>query len=132
MDFSRARAAAAFIIIHHIIKKKPKRKAQWWMKKLYVNRIQCGVKLLEDMRYEAVEDTIKNFTRMTTIETEALKIINRATGEENGHTISRSDFSNGMIRHNIKIFSNWRLIYKPAIPFSSIKTIHFTNSSRSL
>ena len=35
--------------------------------------MQCGVKLLEDMRYEAVEDTIKNFTRMTTIEFEHLK-----------------------------------------------------------
>lgn len=35
--------------------------------------MQYGVKLMEDMRYEAIEDTIKNFTRMTTIEFEHLK-----------------------------------------------------------
>jgi len=73
MDVSRARAAAAFIVIHHIIKKKPKRKSRWWMNKLYLNRMQYGVKLMEDMRHEAIEHTIKNFTRLTTIKFEHLK-----------------------------------------------------------
>lgn len=72
MDVSRARAAAAFIVMHHIVHKK--RKVRWWMKKLYFNRMQYGgLRLMEDMKYEAVEDTIKNFTRMTTIEFEHLK-----------------------------------------------------------
>lgn len=79
------------------------------MKKFYSNRMQYGVKLIEDMIYEAVEDTIRNFTRMTTIEFEHLKFF--TTGEENGPTISRGNFSNGNISNNFKIFSNWGLVY---------------------
>jgi len=43
------------------------------MKKLNLNRKQYGVNLMEDMRHEAIEDTIKHFTRLTTIEFEHLK-----------------------------------------------------------
>lgn len=40
---------------------------------MYFNRIQYGgVRLLEDMRYEAIDETIKKFTRMSTIEFEHL------------------------------------------------------------
>lgn len=72
---ARGRAAAAFIVIHHLICKRNKRKRRWWMKKLYLNRLQYGVRLLEDMRYEAVVDTIKNFTRVSPTEFESLKLL---------------------------------------------------------
>lgn len=72
---ARGRAAAAFIVIHHLICKRNKRKRRWWMKKLYLNRLQYGVRLLEDMRYEAVVDTIKNFTRESPTEFESLKLL---------------------------------------------------------
>lgn len=46
---------------------------RWWIKKLYSNRIQYGVgRLIEDMRYGAIDGTIINFTRMTTMEFEHL------------------------------------------------------------
>lgn len=74
MQASRARAAAAFIVIYSIMqKKKHKRKVRWWMKELYRKRMQYGVKLMIDMQHEAVEDTIKNFTRMSTEDFNHLK-----------------------------------------------------------
>ena len=62
-----ARAAAAFMLMFNIIeeKKKPKRKVRWWMKELYRRRMQCGNRLMRDMTFEVVEDTVKNFTRMS-------------------------------------------------------------------
>lgn len=67
MEASRVRAAAAFVIIHSIIKKKnKKRKVRWWIKELYRKRMQYGVTLIRDMQFEVIEDTIKNFTRMST------------------------------------------------------------------
>ncbi|CAH2001493.1 unnamed protein product [Acanthoscelides obtectus] len=67
MDVGRVRAAAAFILIHNIIhKKKQKRKVRWFMKELYRNRLQYGVRLMRHMQFEAVDDTTKNFTRIST------------------------------------------------------------------
>jgi hypothetical protein len=62
-----ARAAAAFMLMFNIIeeKKKPKRKVRWWMKELYRRRMQCGNRLMRDMTFEVVEDTVKNVTRMS-------------------------------------------------------------------
>lgn len=46
------------------------------MKKMYINRMQYGIsRLMDDMRYEAIDDTIKNFTRMSTRDFEQLKIL---------------------------------------------------------
>lgn len=42
-----------------------KRKHRFWLKELYRNRLQYGNRLLRDMTFESIEDTIKNFTRMT-------------------------------------------------------------------
>jgi hypothetical protein len=55
------RAAAAFMLMFNIIeeKKKPKRKVHWWMKELYRQRMQYGNRLMRDMTFEFVEDTVK-------------------------------------------------------------------------
>ena len=42
-----------------------KRKHRFWLKELYRNRLQYGNRLLRDMTFESIEDTINNFTRMT-------------------------------------------------------------------
>lgn len=84
MEFRR-RAAAAFVIIDHNIerKKNKKRKVRWWMKEIYRNRIQYGVQLMEEMRFEAVDETIKNFTRLSTEDYELLKSLIEPTVKKN-------------------------------------------------
>lgn len=42
-----------------------KRTHRFWLKELYRNRLQYGNRLLRDMTFESIEDTIQNFTRMT-------------------------------------------------------------------
>lgn len=42
------------------------------MKKLFKNRRQYGHRLLQNMEFEAVEDSVKNFTRMTLVDFEYL------------------------------------------------------------
>lgn len=67
-------AAFSFIVIHRVLsdRTKRRRKPRWWMKKLFKNRLQYGNRLLQDMANEAVEDTVKNFTRMTLVDFEYL------------------------------------------------------------
>jgi hypothetical protein len=62
-----ARAAAAFMFMFNIVEgnKKPKGEVRWWMKELYRQRMQCGNRLMRDMTSELVEDTVKNFRRMS-------------------------------------------------------------------
>lgn len=48
------------------------------MRKLYFNRIQLGVRLMVDVRYKVIDDTIQNFTTMRTIDFELLKSINKS------------------------------------------------------
>jgi hypothetical protein len=38
---------------------------RWWMKELYRQRMQYGNTLMRDMTIELVEDSVKNFTRMS-------------------------------------------------------------------
>lgn len=43
---------------------------------MYSNRMQYGIsRLMDDMRHEAIDDTIKNFTRMSTRHFAQLKIL---------------------------------------------------------
>lgn len=74
--YSRTAVAAfSFIVIHRILtgnRKKRRRKPRWWIKELFKNRLQYGNRLLQDMAFEAVEDTVKNFTRMTLADFEHL------------------------------------------------------------
>jgi hypothetical protein len=62
-----ARAAAVFMLMFNIIEenKKPKRKVLWWMKELYLQRMHYGKRLMRHMTFELVEDTVKNFQRMS-------------------------------------------------------------------
>jgi hypothetical protein len=62
-----ARAAAAFMLMSNIVEgnKNPKRKVRWWVKELYRQRMQCGNRLMRDMAFGLVEDTVKNVARMS-------------------------------------------------------------------
>jgi hypothetical protein len=59
-----------FIVMHRILtnKKKQRKRPRWWVK----NGLQYGNRLLQDIAFESVEDTIKNFTRMSLTEFEYL------------------------------------------------------------
>lgn len=75
--FSRTAVAAfSFIVIHRVLadRKKRRRKPRWWMKELFKNQLQYGNRLLQDMAFEAVGDTVKNFTRMTLADLEHLEV----------------------------------------------------------
>lgn len=64
---SVATAAMSFIVIHRILKNttKKKQRPRWWIKYLYKNGLHYGNRLLQDMMFECIEDTVKNFTRMS-------------------------------------------------------------------
>jgi hypothetical protein len=67
----------SFIVIHRILmnKKKQRKRPLWWVKRLYKNGLQYGNRLLQDMAFESVEDTVKNFTRMSMTEFEYLALL---------------------------------------------------------
>jgi hypothetical protein len=69
-----ALAAISFIVIHRILmnKKKHRKRLRRWVKRLFKNGLQYGNRLMPDMAFESVEDTVKNFTRMSMIEFEYL------------------------------------------------------------
>jgi endonuclease III-like uncharacterized protein len=62
-----ALAATSFIVIHRILtnKKKQRKRPRWWVKRLYKNGLHYGNRLLQEMAFESIEDTVKNFTRMS-------------------------------------------------------------------
>lgn len=46
-------------------RKKKRRKHRWWARELFRRRRQYGNQLLRDMGQEPINDTIRNFTRMS-------------------------------------------------------------------
>jgi endonuclease III-like uncharacterized protein len=74
MTSPSALAAMSFILIHRILmnKKRQGKGPLWWVKRLFKNGLQYGNRLLQDMAFESVEDTVKNFTRMSMTEFEYL------------------------------------------------------------
>lgn len=60
---------AAFIRIRELLKnkkRKNRRKHWWWVKEIYRTRAQCGNhQLMQDIKFEAVEETIRNFSRLS-------------------------------------------------------------------
>jgi hypothetical protein len=56
-----ALAAMYFIVIYRILmtKKKQRKRPLWWVKRLFQNGLQYGNRLLQDMAFESVEDTLK-------------------------------------------------------------------------
>jgi hypothetical protein len=53
-------------------KKNQRKIPRRWVKRLFKNWLEYGNRLLQDMAFESVEDTVKNFTRMSMIEFEYL------------------------------------------------------------
>lgn len=62
------------------------------MTKLYFNRRQYDVRLMEDLRYAAVDLTVRNFIKMIVIEVEHLKQLIEPNVKKI-NTISEGDFS---------------------------------------
>lgn len=67
MTSVRGSAAMSFILIYTILKKKKKQRQRprWWIKHLFKSNLHYGNALLQDMTFESVEDTVKNFVRMS-------------------------------------------------------------------
>lgn len=69
-------AALAFatmtMIFLRMKKRRSKARRRWWSRKIFRTRSQYGNNLLRDMIVEPCEDTIRNFTRMTTQDFEHL------------------------------------------------------------
>jgi hypothetical protein len=72
MASPRALPAMSFIVKHRILmnKKKQRKRPSWWVNRLFKNGLQHGNRLLQDMAFEPVEDTVKNFTHMSMTEFE--------------------------------------------------------------
>lgn len=66
--------ALAIITVFAITKKiEKRRKRRWWVRELFRQRIQYGNRLIRDMTVDKVDETIKNFTRMSMEDFESLE-----------------------------------------------------------
>jgi hypothetical protein len=77
MTSHSALAAMSFVVIHRILmnKKNQRIRPRWRVKRLFKNGLQYGNRLLQDMAFESVEDTVKNFTLMSMTEFQYLASI---------------------------------------------------------
>lgn len=113
-----------------ICTEKEKRKHRWWCKELFHRRLQYDNRLMKDMHIKLVDDTIKNFTRLTLDDFDYLPCVTSLSQNwKNWHQHERSNNSKREVGSYAEIPLYRKLIFKPLILIQNFKVYNIWNYS---